>query len=178
MSEFNEDQAALIRNLSKCLKQNQILAVKEHPQQLGKLWTSEYKKLKASLSNVIVISGEIASDYAIQNSKLVIVQTGTLGWEAIIRGKPVVILGYTFYDKYPYINKFVSFENLREMIRNETYLLPEKEATIRYIAQIWGYSYKGNPFPHQKLCTQENLDNIVYAIEDFLSKYKARKISQ
>ncbi len=171
MSEFNEDQIALIRNLSKCLNQNQILAVKEHPQQLGLLLTKEFRKLRKRLSNVIFIRGEVPSDWVINNVELIVTQTGTLGWEAIIRNKPVVLLGKNFYDKYPYINNFVSFDDLRHMIRTHSYKIPQKDATIKYIAQMWDYSYAGNPFPYPDLYTEKNINDVKIAIVDFLNKH-------
>lgn len=164
-SEFNEHQTALIRNISKCLKRNQILVIKEHPQQPGMLLSKEYRELKNRLSNIVFIPAEFSTRKIIEMSKIIVTQTSTAGWEAILLGKPVFVLGKVFYDKYKNINKFDGFEKLRDSILKESYLYPEYEETLRFISLFWDYCEYGNPYPHKNLYQTTNLNHIVNSIE-------------
>jgi len=168
MSEYYEDQIGLIRNLAKCLTNNQILVVKEHPQQPGMLLSKSYRQLRKRLSNIAFLPAEYSTKKIIQLSELVITQTSTAGWEALILGKPVIVIGKVFYDKYPEINIFSDFENLKTMIHNKQYQIPQKEDTLRFIAQVWNYCQEGNPYPHTELYNPENIKRIVNSIEQRL----------
>lgn len=165
LSEFFSNQIALIENISKCLAVNQVLVVKEHPAQPGMLLTKKYQKLYRNNSCVYYLPHFIISFDIIKRASLIITLTSHLGWEALILGKPVYLLGKMFYDKYPYINKFSSFEKLREEIRLKSYRHPNIESVIAYIAQLLDNSYKGMPFPCNELYEGENIKSIVFAIE-------------
>jgi hypothetical protein len=165
LSEFFSNQAALIENILKCLKTNQVLVVKEHPQQPGMLLTKKYRNLYRNNSGLYYLPHSISSYDIIKKSDLIITLTSHLGWEAMILGKPVYLLGKMFYDKFPQINKFTSFEKLKEEIRTNTYKMPEKESVIKYTAQLLDISYKGMPFPGDDLYGSENIKNIIFAIE-------------
>jgi hypothetical protein len=165
MAEYSEDQIGLIRNLAKCLANNQILVIKEHPQQPGMLLSKSYRQLRKRLSNIAFLPAEYPTKKLIQSSELVITQTSTAGWEAIILGKPVVVMGKVFYDNYPKVNRFCDFESLKIMIHNKQYQIPQKEETLKFIAQIWNYCQEGNPYPYPELYGKENITRIVRSIE-------------
>ena len=165
MSEFNEEQAALIRNICKCLKNNQILVVKEHPQQAGMLLSKKYRKLAHELSNLMVLPAEYSTNELLKKSKLIITQTSTAGWEGLLIGKPVIVLGKVFYDKHPDVNKFVDFNSLKEIIHSELYKTPSYENNVAFVQKIWNYCELGNPYQTKSLYYQENLNNIVTSIE-------------
>jgi len=165
-SEFNDIQPALIRNLCKCLKQNQVLVVKEHPQQPGMLLSKTYRKLKKDLSNLFYLPAEYPTNRIIFESKLVVTLVGTAGWQALMQGKPVAVLGKVFYDSYQFINKVDNFDKLRQLIRSEKYVYPQKEATIDFIAKMYKFSKKGNPYPHADLYSKANIQQIISVISE------------
>jgi len=165
LSEFFSNQVALIENISKCLTLNQILVVKEHPAQPGMLLTNKYQKLYHDNSCIFYLPSTILSYDIIKKSKLIITLTSHLGWEALILGKPVYLLGKMFYDKYPFVNKFINFEILRDEIRDCSCKFPESDSIKMYIAQLIDNSYKGMPFPCKELFEETNINNLKYAIE-------------
>lgn len=168
LSEFYSNQVALIENLTKCLKINQLLVIKEHPAQAGMLLTRKFQNLKKANSQIVFFPASISSYDIIKRSDIIITLTSHLGWEALILGKPVFLLGKMFYDKYPYINKFESFAKLREDIKNNSFLYPNQETTIQYIARLLEISYQGIPFPCENLYKTENINQIRFAIENEL----------
>lgn len=166
LSEFFSNQIGLIENLAKCLKNNQIIVVKEHPAQAGMLLTKKYRELKKNISALYYLPHTIISYDIIKLSKLIITLTSHLGWEAIILGKPVYVIGNMFYKSYPFVNRFESFEVLRNQIRKDAFIYPEETATINFIARLFENSYKGFPFPGDDLYSKENIENIVSSLEE------------
>ena len=169
LSEFFSNQVALIENISKCLSANQVLVVKEHPAQPGMLLTKRYQELYQNSSCLLYLPSSIISYDVIKKADLIVTLTSHLGWEALILGKPVYLLGKMFYDKYPFINKFISFDILRSEIRTKSYLSPNIVSVKTYIAQLLDISYPGMPFPCEELYKEQNIRKIVYAIENELS---------
>ncbi len=172
-SEFNEDQPALIRNISKCIKRNQILIIKEHPQQPGMLLSHTYRKLRERLPNILYLPAEFSTKKIIELSKIVITQTSTAGWEALLLGKPVFVLGKVFYDNFEFINRFDGFENLRRSIFKEDFLFPDSEALVLFTAQFWAYCEFGNPYPNINLFERKNILSLISSIENKISNKTA-----
>ncbi|MDO1445143.1 hypothetical protein Q0590_02720 [Rhodocytophaga aerolata] len=175
MAEFYDNQTATIEYISKCLKLNQVLIIKEHPQQPGMLLSPRFQDLRKRLSNILYLPAEYPTHQLINNSKAVITLTSTAGFEGLIQGKPVVVLGQVFYDKYPYINKIESFDDLKKLIHTDNYIYPDDVAMETFLAQMIDYCYKGNPYPHSDLYSEANLHNIVSAIETELKKVLVAK---
>lgn len=164
-AEFYDDQINTIRNLSKCLKQNQYLVVKEHPQQPGILLTKKFRELRKSLSNILYIPAEYSTRKLIEKVRLVITISSTAGWESLMLNKPVFVLGKVFYDKHPNINVFISFDQLKQSIRNDDYKLPNRTENVKYVKQFYNYCNEGNPYPHRMLFSKNNILKITKSIK-------------
>ena len=165
-SEFNENQISFIRNISKLISRNQCLVIKEHPQQPGILLSKEYRNLRKRLSNIHYLPAEYPTNQLIKVSSLIITQTSTAGWEALMYQKPVVVFGKVFYDKHPEINNFDgNWENLRIKIRNGELNKASKNANIKFVSNLWEYCCEGNPYPHKGLYSKSNINKIINAIE-------------
>ncbi|MEK6780155.1 MAG: hypothetical protein AABY93_00515 [Bacteroidota bacterium] len=174
MAEWYSSQIDTIYNISKCIKLNQVLVVKEHPVQRGMLLTEPFQKLKKKTSNVIYLPGEHNSQDLILSAKAIITLTSTVGLEALILGKPVIVMGNVFFDRYQYITKIKSFDELRSIIRSDAYIYPDKKTIIDFLANLLDHSFKGNPFPHSNLYIPENIKLIIEAIEsEVLAMIKA-----
>ncbi len=97
------NQLLMIDLLSKLLPKGWSLYVKEHIVQFSPYAVGERSRPLyfyddiASLPNVKLVSLSVSSFDLIDNSKAVATVTGTVGWEAVIRGKPVLIFGYAWY---------------------------------------------------------------------------------
>ena len=140
---FN-DQALAIALLAKNIPENWLIYVKEHPGQYlekgyyGYIGRSmQFYKRIMSIKNVKFIP--INSDHfdILDNSQCVATITGTIGWEAVVRGKPVLVFGEAWYQDAPYVfrvKKQHDCENaLQKIIRftsqNETEL-------VKYISAV------------------------------------------
>lgn len=171
MAEFYDNQIATIELICRCLKHNQVLVLKEHPQQAGYLLQKKFRELKGRLSNVIFLPAEYSTYHLIKECKLIVTLTSTAGIEALIVGKPVVVMGNVFYDHYHGINWIEHPKDLKEFMRNESeWKYPQLETLKRYLAQVIHYAREGNPFPHEDLYTEANIKAIVRGIESELEK--------
>lgn len=165
-AEFYDDQLNTIRNISKCIKNNQYLIVKEHPQQPGILLTKKFRELKHSISNLLFLPAEQHTIELIDKINLTITVSSTAGWESLLAKKPVFVLGKVFYDKHPDINLFTGFENLKMQIRSKNYKSPSDKNNLKFLSQFYSYCNLGSPYPNPKLYDNKNIEFIRKSIEN------------
>lgn len=117
------DQLLCVEMLVKNLPTDYIIYVKEHPTQFYNHTEGHTGRIKefyddlAGYSQVRLVSQDFDSFLLIQQSKAVSTVTGTVGWEAIVLKKPVIIFGLTWYEKYNGVLR-VSDEKSANLIRN------------------------------------------------------------
>ncbi len=110
------DQLLAIESLSGALPKGWKIYVKENPKQ-GFFMRGEwfYKRL-ALIPNVEVVPDETSTYYLLDKCKLAATITGTLGWESITGGKPVVVFGWgTWYKTFPGVYMFNEKLDLEEL---------------------------------------------------------------
>jgi hypothetical protein len=171
MSVFYSNQVATLENILKCLSPNQVLAVKEHPVDKGALLRKKFSDLKKMNSGIYFFPGELDGKELMKVSSRIVTLTSTVGWEGIILGKPVYILGQIFYDNLKGVNKINSFDNLKEVLqKSHGENTISREDITQFVAAIVENCYLGNPLPCDYLYHKENIENIKYAISDEISK--------
>ena len=92
-----------VSTIRSILPKNIMLIVKEHPNMfrkrqplLGYRSSFFYKEI-ASLSNTYLLSHDISSPLIIKSAKIVVVNSGSSGFEAFINGTSVITLGSPWY---------------------------------------------------------------------------------
>ena len=95
-----QNQIEVIRNISLSLPANFKLIVKEHPRNIGRRKITYYKKI-LQIPNVNLVEPGLNPSYIIANSKLVIVLSGFLAFEALMAKIPVISLGSAMYNMLP-----------------------------------------------------------------------------
>lgn len=119
------DQLLAIRLLSQCLPDDMYLYVKEHPaywtqkNRLESVYESRneqfYKNIK-NLRNVCLIDHKLSSGELLNKCYAVVTVTGTVGFEAIFKGIPVITFGATFYEDYPTVHRIRTKEDCKRAI--------------------------------------------------------------
>lgn len=165
-AEFFSEQAEVIEEMARCLKTNQRLVVKEHPQQVGMLLTRSYREVKRRNPNIVYLPGNIPSSDVIARCKLIVTITGTAGFEGIILGKPVITLGNVFYNHCSEVRKASSYKELKRLLREETYAVPDRERVRHFVAEFFAMQSAGMPSYN---ASQENIDNFTHHIEKMLA---------
>lgn len=134
------NQLEVIRIISNLLEPEDILYVKEHP------WTFDYTKYQsvvrdrwfydqiASLKNVRLVSIGQSTAEILDSIECTFTLTGTVGWEAFLKGKKVVCFGNTWYEGLPNIYRVKNINtvsSVKNFLNQE--LLPIDFYNIRQI---------------------------------------------
>jgi hypothetical protein len=167
-STYYENQYALIENLLKCLAENQLLLVKEHPAQPGFLMQRKFKELKRRFPNIMYIKADVSSKEMINRSKAVITLVSTAGFEALAIGKPVILLGKIYYDSFEGVNYCNTFEQVYDLVRGYK-PFNTSDNFQDFLSRLIAMQYTGNPWINPHLYTDENISSIRRAIEQQVS---------
>lgn len=101
MAGAYRDQLVFLQLLSQCIPDDVHIYVKEHPKQRKKGFANRsinfYKQI-AALPNASLVSHDMSSFVLREHCKAVATGTGTAGFEALFRAKPVILFGHRFYQ--------------------------------------------------------------------------------
>jgi hypothetical protein len=165
MSVFNADQVATIENILKCLRPDQVLVVKEHPVDKGALLRSKFQRLKSRSSSLFFLPAEVHGRAVLAKTGRVVTLTSTVGWEACVIGVPTYVLGSIFYDHFDRVTRVTRWDELRDLLRAPAaHMDGDLEPVVDFVARMIAGSWRGNPFPHSGLYSEENIADVVAAI--------------
>ena len=140
------NQIEVIRSLASSLPVGWQLLVKEHPASVGKRPIGYYRKLLA-IPNVRLVRTSCKSNTLIAHASLVVVISGTIGFEAIVQGKPVAVLGNTPFEFLPagMVRRLTSphryAEEIGELLAQYSF---DSSAVERYVAATISCSVRAN----------------------------------
>lgn len=130
------NQIELARNIAQNLPINMYLLIKDHPRSIGQRSLRYYEKL-LEIPNVLMASPYMGSDALIRHASAVVVVSGFIGFEAVMKEKPVITLGHCPYNILPdtmvrYVDNIKDFGFVfREFVDSYRF---QKQAVINYIA--------------------------------------------
>lgn len=96
LSPHHTQQLSIIEGLSKSAPLSMNIVVKEHPMMSGHRRLSFYKNI-LDLPNVTLVETNANTQRLIKNATIVATITGTAGWEALVRQKPLIVMGDPTY---------------------------------------------------------------------------------
>ena len=111
------DQILIVQMLSYCLPENIMIYVKEHPLQGVFSRCIEFYQELQKIKKVVLVSKEVNSFELMKHSRAVATATGTAGWEALFKRKPVLMFGTFFYQHYDSVFRIQTIQDCREAIR-------------------------------------------------------------
>ncbi|MBM3145369.1 MAG: hypothetical protein FJ010_10430 [Chloroflexi bacterium] len=96
----------MVEMIAKTLPDGWLLYIKEHPAQFDHSWafrshnsrTESFYEDLAAMENVRLIPLSSSSYDLVDHSKAVATATGTVGWQAVNRGKPALVFGHPWYE--------------------------------------------------------------------------------
>jgi hypothetical protein len=136
-------QEFAVDNIARALPENYMLFVKEHPAAVGQTALGILKDIVRSNRNVRLIRPGTNSHRIIESADAVVVINSTVGWEALLYNKPVVVLGKPFYSGYGVTFDVENLFNLRENIREALDARMNAANTNDFLCRIYAASYKG-----------------------------------
>ncbi|MDP2637182.1 MAG: hypothetical protein Q8P03_01055, partial [bacterium] len=140
------DQVATIRSIAFSLPFPFKLYVKEHPTAMGLRTDGFYKELQ-KVPNVVLISPSQSVPRLVQKSQGVITLSSTMGFEALLLGKPVYVLGNVFYTYHPLCQKAQGFDDLKKRLEGDQKKKPKvddlESVNLRFMASYLRNTLKG-----------------------------------
>ena len=170
------DQRLCVELLLKNLPSNYKVYVKEHPSQFNRGLIGHCGRMRDLYDDLIknnrvkLVSIEEESFNLIQHAKAVCTVTGTVGWEAMVRQKPVIAFGVCWYENYDKgvlrIKDESSAKNIRSFLESYEY---DEHSLMAYLASVGDNTRKAYHWlwaPKDKIGVSEEecVNNIVEAI--------------
>jgi Capsule polysaccharide biosynthesis protein len=175
------DQLHLIELLAKSVPFDWKIYVKEHPGTLIDRVRPKgfYKRIKA-LPNVFLLPIDADMHSLISNAQLVAVITGTSGWEAILRGKPVIGFADNMWDVLGLSRKCSDIDkislNIREELEKSKQISREerKKRIISFLSAMLIHSFEVSyprQFSYRKHGTDQEYEIVGRETADALIKH-------
>jgi Capsule polysaccharide biosynthesis protein len=138
------DQVATIDFLLRTLPDTHVLVVKEHPAQIGAISAGRLFELARRFDNFVLLPPQTNNYAVLGRADAVVSVNSKSGAEAVLLGKPVVVMGDAFYRSCPLVfavNRLSDVpQRLREALRTQGFD-PAKAAP--YFETAWRKSFPG-----------------------------------
>lgn len=170
------DQKQIIKNLALSLPANFLLLIKEHKSQGI---NSRYRNLEffrdiKRFSNVRVIKSHESPIDLIDKSYAVANLSGTIGLEALVRNKPLILFGSVFYQNFEnvfQIKKFEDLDDIIDRIKQKYDNFKDEYRCLKFAYAIRKTMFKGNIFDGSYL-TKNNEFFLTKSLERLFSLYR------
>jgi len=155
------DQALAIEALSRLLPENVRIYVKENPKQGAYMRGPMFFHRLKRIPNVTIVPS-YADTHALSNHALFVsTVTGTVGWEAVRKGKKVLIFGNTWYQSFPGVFKYSDNLLFEEIVEDDVDHAQLESA----LGLLMAKSHEGVVDRHYKKIVEEykeeeNIDNV------------------
>ena len=109
------DQILAIECLVKIIPNDCVVYVKEEPKQTGKMRSPMFFHRLRRINNVEIVPSYTNTHDLIDKAEFVATIAGTVGWEAIRKGKAVLVFGWPWYRSLPGVIEFhekLNFEDI------------------------------------------------------------------
>ncbi len=164
------DQQLIIQMISKYLPNDVYVYVKEHPKQTSFCRTIKFYQDLLKTKNVVLVRKNSNSFNLIRHCLAVATSTGTPGWEALFREKPVLMFGsyiYQFADGVFRITTNDDCQRALDQILNH-HTKPSLKNMKLYLKALGEVSIPAVIDPDylrvSKLTEKENINNITQAL--------------
>jgi len=101
-----KDQALAIEELARILPADVKIYVKENPKQLGFMRGPLFFHRLNRIPNVEIMPSHANTHALSDSAEFVATITGTVGWEAICKGKPALVFGNAWYKTFPGVVRY------------------------------------------------------------------------
>jgi hypothetical protein len=174
------NQYLMIDLLSKLVPDGWKVYVKEHVsqfkdyQKVERAKTKEFYDMLASLPNVDIVPLTYNSFELIDHAKASATVSGTVGWESVVRGKPALLFGHSWYSDCKGVFVTHTIEDCKKAIQKiKNGFKPDKDELICFAQVVENHSVRGY---NDKMGTkmdiispEENVENLARAIHEFVT---------
>jgi hypothetical protein len=174
------NQFLCVETLLKNTPEDVYIYVKEHPNQYGAHVQGHTKRIKEFYYDLVknprvkLISFDVDSFTLMENALAVSTVTGTVGWEAAARKKPVIIFGRVWYERMKGVLKVVDDKTASQIypfIQNYKY---DEHTVLAYLHTIASHTVRAYHYRGYKDSTgisqEESVNNIYNALLSLIKK--------
>lgn len=159
-------QISLVETILRSLPDSKVLWVKEHPNQFGALGAASWRALRRRHHNLRIVHGRENGRRLIKMSSLVVTISSSMGMDALLLGRRVLVLGRVFYSTFSGAVRVDAYQDLaRELNRPASYVVQKNLLECKKdLVEFGRLSYKGDPQPSHYLYEKANLAHLIAAI--------------
>ena len=169
------DQLGLVGQVSQCLPPGAWLYVKEHTGGFGEKPLSFYRQLK-SCRQVHILSPYEDTFSLISGAEAIVTLGSTMGFEAILMGKPVILLGEPWYRNLPGVYKAERPETIALLMQKASHLMvPTDEEKLRMVYTLLDISFKGVSNVLRGSLGPENISRLTKILHRYIDKSNNKK---
>lgn len=158
------NQEALVEQIAASIPDGYMLYIKEHPAAIGGHSLDEVKRLTA-LKNVRLLHPRNNSYDIIKNASCVITINSKVGFEAIMQGKPVVVLGKTFYRGKGVTVDVDNISGVADALAHAVRASVNKDKREGFLSKAFAWSYPGELYEN----SAGNVENFYQSLKSFLT---------
>lgn len=165
------NQRLCIETLLKHSPENYYVYIKEHPHQFMSHMQGHTSRIKefyddlAAYPRVKLIPFEIDSYTLIRHAVAISTVTGTVGWEAMVQQKPVIIFGIIWYEKYTGVLRITDEESASKMMSFIDHFHYDENNLLAYLHAFSKNSVRAYHYPGEKerlnVSEKECVDSLV-----------------
>jgi hypothetical protein len=166
-------QEGFVEYVARIIPPGYKLFIKEHPASIGGHSVSVLRKILQQHTNTILIHPRVNSYHLIKNAALIISINSKVGFEALMQGKKVVVVGDAFYKKKGVTYDVCTLNDL-EFVINEALKSekPSQRETMDFLVKAYEWSYPCELFFMKK----ENLERSRESFYKYLKTENFREL--
>jgi hypothetical protein len=161
------DQYALIDYLCRVTPSPYKVAIKEHPALIGALDYGRLRALLAARDNLVLIDAAINNYRILKAARAVVTINSKSGAEALLLGKPVLVLGDAFYRPCALVTAIDRLQDLEPQLRATLASTGaiEQADVLRYFQDVWDHTLPGELYQAEP----ENIARFARSLTQVLS---------
>ena len=109
------DQLLAIENLARVLPDDWLIYVKENPKQGHYMRGKAFYERLGKIKTAVLVSKSVSTYELLKKSQVVATISGTVGWEALTGGKPIIVFGMAWYRDFSGVYKFSHSLDLQDI---------------------------------------------------------------
>jgi hypothetical protein len=137
------DQIALVDYLARTIPASHVLAIKEHPAQIGAISATRLQQLLRRYDNLVVLPPKTNNYVVLSKADAVVSVNSKSGAEALLLGKPVLVLGDAFYSRCPLAFRVPKLSELADRLQEALTSSGVDRAAAPYFQTAWNLSLPG-----------------------------------
>lgn len=160
------DQTSLVDYLLRIVPMSHKVAIKEHPAQIGAIPASRLQQLLKRYDNLFVLPPKTNNYEVLRRADSVVTVNSKSGAEALLLGRPVLVLGDAFYSKCPLVFRVATLSDMAERLKDAFASKSIDRASVApYFQSAWDLSHPGELY----VTGQEQIAVIAASIADIVS---------